>query len=118
MKAARGHAQCEQPPAHQSSDIGSTPATFQSNVPAGIVSRDRAARETQELARASLRSDMALAEIKIHLDLAAAGKIDPAVQPIALYLFNNDLVLTAIESGSYAASLVAIILRKSAANSR
>ena len=44
---------------------------------------------------------MALAEFKIHLDLAAAGKIDPAVQPTALYLFHNDLVLTAIESGSY-----------------
>jgi hypothetical protein len=83
-------------------DIGSMPATFQSNVPAGIDSRDRAARETQKLARASLRSDMALAEFKKHLDLAAAGKIDPAVQPIALYLFHNNLDLTAIESGSYA----------------
>jgi hypothetical protein len=45
---------------------------------------------------------MALAEFKKHLDLAAAGKIDPAVQPIALYLFHNNLDLTAIESGSYA----------------
>ena len=90
MEAARVMlVQREQPPARQSSDIGSAPATFQSNVPAGIVSRDRAARETQELARASLKSDMALAEFKIHLDLAAAGKIDPAVQPIALYLFHK-----------------------------
>jgi hypothetical protein len=52
MEAARVMlAQRAQPPAHQSSDIGSTPATFQSNVPAGIGSRSRAARETQELAR-------------------------------------------------------------------
>jgi hypothetical protein len=53
MEAARVMlAQREQPPALPSSDIGSTPATFQSNVPAGIGLRGRAARETQELARA------------------------------------------------------------------
>jgi hypothetical protein len=66
MEAARVMlVQREQPPARQSSDIGSAPATFQSNVPAGIGSRGRAGRETHELARASLRSDMALVEDKL-----------------------------------------------------
>ena len=55
MEAARVMlVQREQPPARQPSDIGSTPATFQSNAPAGIGSLGRAGRETHELARARL----------------------------------------------------------------
>jgi hypothetical protein len=52
-------AQREPPPVHQSSDIGGTPATIESNVPAGIASRDRAAREDTRVSGHPLGSDMA-----------------------------------------------------------
>jgi hypothetical protein len=44
---------------------------------------------------------MALAEFKMHLDLANSGQGPSAVGPPSAFLYHNDLLLKAVESGSY-----------------
>jgi hypothetical protein len=51
--------------------------------------------------RSKQLTDMALAEFKMHLDLATSGKGPKSVLPPSTFLHHNDLVLKAIESDSY-----------------
>jgi hypothetical protein len=51
--------------------------------------------------RSKQLTDMALAEFKMHLDFATSGKGPSAVGPPSAFLHHNDLVLKAIESGSF-----------------
>lgn len=51
--------------------------------------------------RSKQLTDMALAEFKMHLDLATSGKGPSAVAPPSSFLYHNDLVLKAIEGGAY-----------------
>lgn len=51
--------------------------------------------------RAKQLTDMAMAEFKMHLDLATSGKGPRGVPPVAYFLYHNDLVLKAVEGGSY-----------------
>ena len=51
--------------------------------------------------RSKQLTDMALAEFKMHLDLATSGKGPSSVGPPSAFLHHNDLVLKAIESGTY-----------------
>jgi hypothetical protein len=46
-------------------------------------------------------TDMALAEFKMKLDLATSGKGPPNVLPLSIFLYHNDLLLEAIESGCF-----------------
>jgi hypothetical protein len=59
------------------------------------------ARTKDRRDRSKQLTDMALAEFKMHLDLATSGRGPTAVAPVALFLYSNDLVLKAIEGGSY-----------------
>jgi hypothetical protein len=51
--------------------------------------------------RSKQLTDMALAEFKMHLDLATSGKGPSAIMPPSAFLHHNDLVLRAIESRSF-----------------
>ena len=51
--------------------------------------------------RSKQLTDMALAEFKMHLDLATSGNGPSAVAPPSAFLHHNDLVLKAIETGTY-----------------
>ena len=51
--------------------------------------------------RSKQLTDMALAEFKLHLDLATSGKGPSTIPPPVAFLYHNDLALNAIESGSY-----------------
>jgi hypothetical protein len=51
--------------------------------------------------RSKQLTDMALAEFKMHLHLATSGKGPSAIMPPSAFLHHNDLVLRAIESGSF-----------------
>ena len=51
--------------------------------------------------RSKQLTDMSLAEFKMHLDLATSGQGPSAIMPPSAYLHHNDLLLAAIESGTY-----------------
>ena len=51
--------------------------------------------------RSKQLTDMSLAEFKMHLDLATSGHGPSAVQPPSSFLHHNDLLLKAIETGTY-----------------
>ena len=46
-------------------------------------------------------TDLALAEFKMHLDLATSGKGPSAIPPLSIFLLHHDLLLKAIEEGKY-----------------
>jgi hypothetical protein len=51
--------------------------------------------------RSKQLTDMSLAEFKMYLDLATSGLGPSAILPPSAYLHHNDLLLKAIESGTY-----------------
>lgn len=51
--------------------------------------------------RAKQLIDMSMAEFKVHLDLATAGQGPAAVMPPSAFMYQNDLMLQAIENGTY-----------------
>jgi hypothetical protein len=58
-------------------------------------------RMKDERDRSKQLTDMALAEFKLHLDLPASGKDPSAIAPPVAFPYHNELVLNAIENGSY-----------------
>jgi hypothetical protein len=59
------------------------------------------ARMKDKRDRSKQLTDMSLAEFKMHLDLATSQQGPSAILPPSAYLHHNDLLLRAVESGTY-----------------
>jgi hypothetical protein len=59
------------------------------------------ARMKDKRDRSKQLTDMSLAEFKMHLDLATSGGGPSAILPPSAFLYHNDLLLKAIETGTY-----------------
>jgi hypothetical protein len=51
--------------------------------------------------RSKQLTDLSIVQYKAHLDQVMAGKGGRSILPLSVYLYHNDLVLKAIEAGSY-----------------